>query len=154
MILNPGPRLRANSQSYGTLDEDSAQQEGGVANQGYVTDQDDGGGGGGGRKSKGQSTSSSHPDDAVDNKSIAPSTADSEAVLVPTSSDGSNGASPSAQKGSGDGGGRSGGAGGKGLLGDLPQEAWWRMVLELSGPFLLAGLGMAGAGYVLGEVQV
>ena len=38
--------------------------------------------------------------------------------------------------------------------GDIPDEPWWRIFLELLVPFLLGGLGMVLAGEVLGIVQV
>ena len=86
-----------------------------------------------------------------DTKSIAPSIADSEAPLV--NGEAGVGIPPASAQGSGP---RDGEAEGGGQRGEVEEayEPWWRILGEVTVPFILAGFGMVVAGYVLGEVQV
>lgn len=37
---------------------------------------------------------------------------------------------------------------------ELKQEEWWKTTLQVSIPFLIAGIGTIGAGVILGRVEV
>lgn len=38
--------------------------------------------------------------------------------------------------------------------GPIKQEEWWKTTLQVSIPFLIAGIGTIGAGIILGRVEV
>lgn len=71
--------------------------------------------------------------DQAETTSLAPSVADSVAPLVADKGD-SLGNSPASD--------------------DVKEEAWWRILLELIIPFILAGMGMVAAGQLLNIFQV
>ena len=132
------------SNSYGAIVEESDKTNVGKANEGYVPDDAEA------QEHKpndsvintvpngtNPTNNSTNPDDA-DLRSIAP--------LVSENKDGGSGDSP------GDS------ASQKEAVGkpseEYPDEPWWRILLETTGPFVLAGFGLMGAGVLLGIIQV
>lgn len=39
-------------------------------------------------------------------------------------------------------------------MGSIKHEEWWKTTLQVSIPFLVAGIGTIGAGVILGRVEV
>ena len=134
-----------NSQSPQQAPQDTEQ---GQANTAFEGDDEQG------KQGASEKDSITKLEDGQDIASIAPSVTNSEAPLVTGDARGGDGGTPPEGGGPGSGDGKvEEGEGEKKEL-EEKDEAWYRILGEIVGPFLLAGFGMVLAGYLLGIIQV